>query len=201
MKVIGHVSSSQPQSPYYFQSGQPAVNRAPCEAGAGSGVSEGRPQWLFTWAIRVLTLIRAQRDDAGTATLAGLPLISNCHSKVDILLLCTISLPLPLSLTGGGAAHPGRPSGEKQMRGDGCIWEEGAGVKPLKLQSINLQRTPMREDADSCFVWEDVIMVLTLAAARNGRGLISINTRADTPNAQRQLVVWTPDGTRAVSKL
>ncbi len=166
-----HHSLSPPIT--FNQASQP-WNRAPCEARAGSGISEGLPQWLFTWAIMVLTLIRVQRDDARTVTLAGLPLILNCHSKVNILLLSSISLPLPLSLTEGGAAHPGRPSGEKRMRGDDRVREEGAGVKLLQLQSINLQRTPMREDADSCFVWEDV---LTLAAAEtDAASSVSIHT-------------------------
>lgn len=54
------------------------------------GFSHGRSGYF--------SLIRAQRDDAensgSSVTLAGQPLISNCHGKVDILLACFISLSL-----------------------------------------------------------------------------------------------------------
>lgn len=60
------------------------------------------------------------------------------------------------------------------MRGDDNGWEEGAGVRPLQLQSINLQQAPMREGADRCFVWADVIVVLTLAAETDGASSVSI---------------------------
>lgn len=155
--------------PITFNQASRPWNRAPCEAGAGSGVSEGRPQWLFTWPIRILTLIRMQCDDAETVTLAGLPLISNCHSKVDILLLSSISLLSLPSPTGGGEANPGWPSGEKRMRGRGRWRETG--------------ETPVNEPAASAEerrCWQMLCLRgrhrSSHARSRSGPSFISINT-------------------------